>query len=226
MKEPIRILIIDDHAMVRTGMRQMFESETGLLLAGEAETGQEGVRLAAELQPDIIVLDVSLPDINGLELITRLSRAAKKARIIIFSMFGKEEFAHEALKAGALAYVLKGAPAEDLLQAIKSVMQDQYFFSAQIQQTLVEGYVEAKESAADEVRRRSEQLTEREKEVLRHILLGSTNQEMAEALGLSAKTVEKHRASLMRKTDCKGPVELVRFAVSAGLADPKTLEPR
>jgi DNA-binding NarL/FixJ family response regulator len=213
MSKPIRVLVADDHMIVRTGIRHVLESESGFEVVGEAANGTEALSLAAELRPDVVVLDISMPDISGLELAARLRNIAGGARVLILSMHNNAEYVLESVRAGAHGYLLKDTVATELRTAIRAVCQGESYFSPPVASRLsaaVRGEHDTQPAGLD-------QLTGREREVLLGIAQGRTNKEIATELGISHRTVETHRESLMRKLQIRTVAELTRFALGAGI---------
>jgi DNA-binding NarL/FixJ family response regulator len=212
MTKPIRVLVADDHMIVRTGIRHVLESEPGFEVVGEAASGTEALSLAAKLRPDVVVLDISMPDVSGLELAARL-RSTGGARVLILSMHNNAEYVLESVRAGAHGYLLKDTAATELRTAIRAVCQGESYFSPPVASRLsaaVRGEHDAPATGLD-------QLTGREREVLLGIAHGRTNKEIATELGISHRTVETHRESLMRKLQIRTVAELTRFALGAGI---------
>ncbi len=212
MARPIRVLVADDHTIVRTGIRHVLESEAEFQVVGEAGNGAEAVSLAEELAPDVVLLDISMPDQSGLEVAARIREAASPARILILSMHNNAEYVVESVRAGAQGYLLKDTAATELREAIRAVCRGESYFSPPVASRLsaaVRGEVAGHPGL--------EQLTGREREVLLGIARGRTNKEIAAELGISHRTVETHRESLMRKLQIRTVAELTRFAISAGI---------
>jgi DNA-binding NarL/FixJ family response regulator len=213
MTKPIRVLVADDHMIVRTGIRHVLESEPGFEVVGEAANGKEALSLTEKLRPDVVVLDISMPDISGLELAARLRRGGGGARVLILSMHNNSEYVLESVRAGADGYLLKDTAATELRTAIRAVCQGESYFSPPVASRLsaaVRGEHDAQPGGLD-------QLTGREREVLHGIAQGRTNKEIATELGISHRTVETHRESLMRKLRIRTVAELTRFALGAGI---------
>lgn len=213
MTKPIRVLVADDHMIVRTGIRHVLESEPGFEVVGEAANGTEALALTAELHPDVVVLDISMPGVSGLELATRLRSTGGGARVLILSMHDNAEYVLESVRAGAHGYLLKDTAATELRTAIRAVCQGESYFSPPVASRLsaaVRGEHDPQPAGLD-------QLTGREREVLHGIAQGRTNKEIATELGISHRTVETHRESLMRKLQIRTVAELTRFALGAGI---------
>jgi DNA-binding NarL/FixJ family response regulator len=213
MTTPIRVLVADDHMIVRTGIRHVLESEPGFEVVGEAANGTEALSLTAKLKPDVVVLDISMPDVSGLELAARLRGAGGGTRILILSMHNNAEYVLESVRAGAHGYLLKDTAATELRTAIRAICQGQSYFSPPVASRLsaaVRGEHDPQPAGLD-------QLTGREREVLHGIAQGRTNKQIATELGISHRTVETHRESLMRKLQIRTVAELTRFALGAGI---------
>jgi two-component system response regulator NreC len=217
--KPIRVLIVDDHDMVRSGMRLLLDSEHDIKVVGEAGDGIEGLKMAKELRPDVAVLDVAMPRLGGLEMLGLLKVSLPQVKVVILSMYSKESFAHEALQAGAYAYVLKGAPSNDLLEAIRYANLGRYYFSKEVHSKLVESYVTSRQEKPVGTNG-YHQLSDREKQVFRLLIDGNSTADVAELLCISIKTAEKHRTSINKKLGTSNPVEMMKYAIRTGLVDP------
>jgi DNA-binding NarL/FixJ family response regulator len=215
MTPPIRVLIADDHMIVRTGIRHVLESESGFEVVGEAATGSETVSMAAKLQPDVVVLDISMPGESGLEVAARLRGTSAEPRVLILSMHDNAEYVLESVRAGAHGYLLKDTAAVELRSAIRTVCRGESYFSPPIASRLREALRGEHETHAGSLA----QLTAREREVLLGVARGRTNKEIAGELGISHRTVETHRESLMRKLQIRTVAELTRFALGAGILE-------
>ncbi len=213
MRAPIRVLVADDHMIVRSGIRHVLESESGFEVVGEAGSGGEALALTSELKPDVVVLDISMPDQSGLEVAARIREGAERARVLILSMHNHAEYVLESVRAGAHGYLLKDTAATDLREAIRAVCRGESYFSPPVASRLsaaVRREAEARQTGL-------ELLTGRERDVLLGIARGRTNKEIAAELGISHRTVETHRESLMRKLQIHTVAELTRFAIGAGI---------
>lgn len=213
----IRILLADDHALVRTGIRRILESQPDLVVVAEAADGAEAVQLARTHQPDLAVLDVSMPTMTGLQAALEISRRAPSVRTLMLSMHDNEQYFFSALQAGACGYVLKSAADEDLVAACRSAMRDEPFLYAGVAGTLVRDFLDRM--------RRGERipravLTEREDQVVKLIAEGHSSKEIAQKLVISVKTVERHRANVLAKLGMRDRTELTRYAIRAGLIEP------
>jgi two-component system, NarL family, response regulator NreC len=209
---PVRILLAEDHVMVRQGLRTFLE-QAGMAVIGEAGDGQEALRIAHEQHPDVAVLDIGMPYLNGLETARRLRESLPQTKIVLLTMHTEDPYVLEAIQAGAVGYVLKTQAMLDLVQAIQNVLQGQIYLSPRISRALVTAYLTRSDLPPDP-------LTSREREVLQLIAEGETTKEIAWRLKLSAKTVESHRIRLMRKLDIHETATLVRYAIRRGLTSP------
>lgn len=213
----IRVLVVDDHALVRTGLMKILSSQADIEVIGEAASGQEAVTLARTVPFDVMVLDISMPDMNGLQVAEALRREGCTGRIVFLSMYNKESFIFRALEAGALGYVSKSAPSDEVLRAVRWAHQGRIYLSPDSSTHIVAEYLQGRKARM--ATSRYEELTPREQEVFRLLVDGYTNKAIARALYISPKTVDKHRASIMRKLEVSTFPELVRYAVSIGLLE-------
>lgn len=218
MAEPIRILLADDHAVLRAGLRLLIDSKTGFRVVGEADTGTEAVEQAEKLQPDLILLDVNMPGMDGLSAIPLLRHKAPDSRILILTMHDDVSYLQQALSAGAAGYVLKKAVDSEVMLAIQTVMRGETYVHSAMTQKLLQK-VEAQETPHDTANDPWKTLSERELDVLRLVALGYTNAEIASELYLSVKTVETYRARGMEKLNLQTRAQLVRAALERGLLD-------
>ena len=209
---PIRIVLADDHRIVRDGLRALLERE-GFAIAGEASDGQEAVRVAREARPDVVVLDIRMPNIGGLDASRELQKCAPRPKIIVLTRHDEAQYVAEALRAGIDGYVLKSQAVSDLVQAIQQVTRGGVYLSPNVARAVVEACVSSTDLAGPS-------LTSRERQVLRMVGEGKSMKEVASLLGISANTAESHRFSLMRKLDIHQTAGLVRYAIRCGLLDP------
>ncbi len=206
---PIRVLLVEDHTVVRHGLRLLLEQHAGMEVAGEAGSADEAVGAAAELRPDVVVLDLSLPGRSGLDALPELLAAAPDAKVLILSMQDEPAYVRRAFAAGAHGYVLKEAGDAELLDALREVVEGRDY---------VDPALGARLAAAESIRREvEEELSEREREVARLLALGHTNQEIAKMLYVSVRTAEAHRSHIMHKLRLTTRAELVRWALDHGL---------
>ncbi|MBL8191232.1 MAG: response regulator transcription factor [Acidobacteria bacterium] len=208
------ILLADDHNIVRQGLRALLQSEPHFRLVGEASDGIEAVRLAERLKPDVLITDVMMPGLNGLEVARQVSRSLPNTRIIILSMYTNDAYVIEAFKNGANGYVLKDSEASDLIQAVKEVISGNRYLSPPLSERALELYMQKLESAPSDP---YELLTTREREVLQLVAEGRTSAEIANRLFISPRTAEGHRANLMRKLGLQTNADLIRFALKRGI---------
>lgn len=214
----IRVLIVDDHEIVRSGMQLMLEDDDQIELIGEAEKGEDAVRLAVELLPDVVIMDITLPDINGIEATRRIKEQAPDVAVLAMTIHEEPEYFFEMLKAGASGYVPKRVASEELFKAIQVVAAGHVFLEPVVAKNLVTDYLELAQSGGDE-KARYDGLTPREREVLTLIARDHTNQAIANKLGISVKTVERHRENMMRKLELHSRTALVKYAIRKGLID-------
>jgi len=211
----IRVVIADDHNLVRQGIRAILEKADDLEVVGEAEDGIEAVQLAQSTLPDIVVMDISMPRLNGTQATQRIQALRLPTRVVILSMYSEKSLVRQALRLGAQAYVLKRAVADELLLAIRAAKNGDTYLSPPIAGSILREFLASASPAEDASA--YDRLSPREKEVLQLIGEGHKNQEIAQALVVSVKTVEKHRASLMSKLDIHDIASLVRVALKEGL---------
>jgi len=211
----IRILLADDHTLIRRGLRLLIEQQPELSVVGEAEDGRQAVSQAAQLKPDVAVLDIGMPNLNGIEAAKQISESDTKTSIVILSMYSDETYILRALKAGARGYLLKDSAEADLVRAIKSVAEGKSFFSPTVSRVLLDDYVQKLKRTGGE--NSYDLLTAREREVLQLVAEGKSNKEVADLLNLSVYTVETHRSNIMEKLNLKGVPELILYAVRKGI---------
>ncbi|HYL36464.1 MAG TPA: response regulator transcription factor [Bryobacteraceae bacterium] len=207
----IRILLADDHTVMRRGLRLLLESQPGFSVVAEASDGGQALEQAVATEPDVVVLDIAMPNLSGIEAAQRIVAAVPNAAVVILSMHSDEGYVLRALKAGAKAYLLKDSAEGDLIEAIKTVAQGKTFFSPEISKMLVEDYV--REIRSKGVEDSYELLTPREREILRLLATGKSNKDIASLLNLSLYTVETHRRNLQDKLNLHSIAELILYAV-------------
>jgi DNA-binding NarL/FixJ family response regulator len=220
---PIRILLADDHTLVRAGIRSLLQNIGEVEVVAEADDGREALKLIASLQPDIVLMDIAMPNLNGLEAAARVTKEFPNVRVIILSMYANEEYVLQALRAGAAGYLLTGARAAELELAVASVARGETYLSPAASKHLIVDYVQR--AAGDAVpnhdeRNPAERLTPRQREILQLIAEGHSTKEIAQALNISVKTAETHRTQIMERLDIHDIAGLVRYAIRAGLIDP------
>jgi two-component system response regulator NreC len=207
----LRVLLADDHGIVRRGMRALLESEPGVIVVGEAADGLDALRMAEELRPDLLILDIGMPRLNGIDVAARAQKLQPQPRVIVLSMHADESYVLRALDAGASAYLLKDATDEDLIPALRAVVRGKRFFSPAIAGVLAEDYVrQMQQRGLDDS---YALLTDREKEVLQLLAEGRANKDVAAVLQVGVSTVETHRANLMQKLGLHNTADIVLYAV-------------
>ena len=211
----IRILIADDHGIVRTGLRLQLEQNNDFEVVGEATEGREAVRMAEELQPDVVIMDIAMPNLNGIQATTQLVKKSPQIGVIILSMYSDETYLMRTLAAGAKGYLLKESADVDLHRAVEVVAQGKPFFSPAIADTLLEDYMRQLQQRG--LQDSYDLLTEREKEILQLLAEGKSNKDVAGILNLSTNTVETHRTRIMQKLDLHSTAEIVLYAVRKGI---------
>ena len=213
--EQVRILLADDHNILRDGMRLLLERQPGFSVVGEAADGREIVQLAQAHSPDVVVMDIAMPNMNGIEATRRIVEKFPSTGVVILSMHYDESYVIRSLKAGARAYLLKDAMKAELIAAIRAVAEGRSFFSPRISQILQEDYVEAlgRKGAEDSY----DLLTEREREILQLVAEGKTNKEIADALNVSVYTVDTHRTHILQKLNLHSVPEVILYAVRKGI---------
>jgi two-component system response regulator NreC len=211
----IRLLLVDDHEIVRAGLRMLFLAEPDMEIVGEAGSGTDAIRAVAELHPDVVLMDVAMPGMNGIEATRRIKSAHPEMAILALTMYEEEQYFFEMLNAGASGYIPKRAAPDDLVSAIRVVSQGNVFLYASLARFLLHEVLPAHDAKADASE--SEELTPREREVLTHIAEGKTNREIADVLVISPKTVDRHRENIMQKLNLHSRVDLVKYAISRGL---------
>ena len=217
-----RILLVDDHAVVRGGLKMLLAADAEIEIIGEAENGRDGIRLAHELSPDVVLMDISMPGMNGIEATKIIKEQHPEIAVLALTMHEDDQYFFEMLAAGASGYVPKRAAPDDLISAIQAVRGGGMFLFPSLARSLVTDYLQRRDQpGAQDVRRGFEDLTEREREVLTLIAEGLSNQEIADALVISVKTVNRHRENIMAKLNLHSRVELVRYAIEKGLIDLK-----
>jgi DNA-binding NarL/FixJ family response regulator len=211
----IRILLADDHAVMRHGLKLLLEQQEDFRVVGEAGDGREALQLAECLEPDVAVLDITMPHLNGVEAARQIRAKLPGTAVVILSMHADETYVLRALKAGARGYLLKESPEADFLKAIRSVTEGKAFFSPLVSRLLVEDYV--RQLRAKDVEDSYELLSDREREILQLLAEGNTNKEVAHMLHLSPYTVETHRSNILEKLNIHSVAELILYAVRKGL---------
>jgi len=219
LAEKKRVLIVDDHPLFREGLKALLAQQDGFEVVGEAGDGREGLKQAEKLQPDLVLMDISLPDQSGLEVTRDIRTRLPHARVAIISMHAKIDYITEAFRAGATGYVVKESATERLLECLRTVSKGEYFIDAALSHRVVESLVKAEEKEAKITDSGYASLSSRERQVMRLLAEGLPKKEIAEKLFISPKTVENHRANIMNKLDIHSNMDLVRYAAKLGLID-------
>jgi DNA-binding NarL/FixJ family response regulator len=214
MTKPHRLMIVEDHALLRTALANLLAQDDELVIVGEADNGRDAMHAVGKLKPDLVLMDLSMPGIGGIEAIAEIKRRHPETRIIALTVHRADEYIHAALRAGADGYVLKESTHEELQVAIRTVLAGKVFLTPHVAGRVIKSYL-----GGDGVRssRPLDTLTLREREVLKLVAEGRQNRWIAEYLSLSMKTVEKHRSNLMKKIDCRNAAMLTQFAIENGI---------
>jgi DNA-binding NarL/FixJ family response regulator len=213
---PLRILVVDDHAVVRRGVRSLLESHEGWEVCGEATTGRDAVEQSRRLRPDVVVMDLSLPELNGLDATRHILKDAPETEVLVLTMHQSEELARDVLQAGARGYVLKSDADENLIAAVENLRQHKPFLTPTVTEFVLDGYIR---DGADQDAFRGA-VTAREREIIQLIAEGKSNKQAASALSISVKTIEAHRANIMRKLHLRSASDLVRYAIRNKIVQP------
>jgi DNA-binding NarL/FixJ family response regulator len=214
----VSILIADDHAVVRHGLRVLLETQQGWTICGEAQNGREAIQKAEQLQPDVVILDISMPELNGLVATNRIREVAPCARILVLTMHSSEELIHSCLRAGAEGYILKSDAEHDLISAVNALAQNKTFFTEAATNVLLKNLRLQKYETGDDTVLAG--LTYREREIMQLLVEGRTNKEVGARLGIGTRTVESHRESIMNKLHLGTISDLVRYAIRNKVVEP------
>jgi DNA-binding NarL/FixJ family response regulator len=214
---PVTVVLADDHAVVRRGLQALLESEPDFSIVGLAADGLETLRLVEKLKPDVLVLDLMMPGLSGLEALRIIRERSPRTRVVILSIYSSVPFITQALQLGATGYVLKGCTEENLLRAIREAAVGRRFLSPPVTEIAIQAYVEQSKMGPFDPH---DTLTARQREVLQMVVEGKTNTEIAERLHISPRTVENHRSALMQKLGVQNQTELIRYAIRRGLIPP------
>jgi DNA-binding NarL/FixJ family response regulator len=210
------IILADDHTIVRQGLRALLEAERDMKVVGEAETGRQAVQLTKKLQPDVVIMDIAMPVLNGIQAARQIRKLNTSTKVLILSMYRDDEYVRQAIQAGVAGYLIKQTAANELLTAIREVKKGHAFFSPLISKLLIDQYREAFEKPRA---KRENILTPRELEVLQLIAEGRSNKQIAGELSISVKTVEKHRQQIMQKLSIHDVAGLTRYAITKGIIE-------
>ncbi len=216
MPEKIRLLLADDHAVLRSGLRLLLSEQPDMEVVGEAADGEEAIEKTRELSPDILLLDITMPGVGGLEALERIKKEIPDVRVVVLTMHDDESYMERIMTAGGSGYVLKKAADTELLSAIRAVYQGGVYLHPTMTRALV-GHLQRRTTAQEKQSHLESKLSEREREVLKLIAQGYTNKEIADMIFLSVKTVETHKAHIMDKLELRSRAELVRYALDNGL---------
>jgi DNA-binding NarL/FixJ family response regulator len=210
----ISVLLAEDHTIVRKGLVSILENELGIEVVGEAEDGREAIQKVEELEPDIVVMDISMPILNGLDATKQIKKRFPQVKVIILTMHINEEYILEVLHAGASGYVIKQAVPTELITAIDSVYHGEVFLSPKVSKTVIQEYLKQAQAGKEKA---EPQLTDREREIVQLIAEGHSNRKIAEMLYISIKTVEAHRSKIMEKLDLHSVADITRYAIRKGI---------
>lgn len=213
----IKVLVVDDHPVLRFGLRRTIDQQPNFTVVGEASTGAEALKLVAKLAPDLITMDVLLPDVNGIELTRQILAVLPSVKIVVFSSDATRSRVNEALQAGACGYIWKLSAAQEIIRAIEMVMTGRLYLSPEVSAGILEDY---RKCLAGQSEPSKPFLSDREKQLLRFVAEGRRNKEIAAQLALSIKSIEAYRSRLIKKLGCSSTAELVRYAVREGIAAP------
>jgi DNA-binding NarL/FixJ family response regulator len=216
--ETIHVLLADDHTVVRQGLRALLEVEPDITVVGEAETGRQAVQLAGKLRPNVVVMDIAMPILNGLEATRQIIKTVPDVKVLVLSSYSDDEYVYQLTEAGAVGYLLKQTAAADLIKAVRDARNGKTFFSPAISRRLLEHYRE-KCFGGVPAKKARDPLTSREREVLQLIAEGKLNKQIAAELCISVKTVEKHRQQVMNKLNIHDIAGLTRYAISRGVIE-------
>ncbi len=214
---PLKILLADDHEVIRRGLKQIIEAQRGWQVVGEAVTGREAVEKTQKLKPEIVLLDIAMPELNGLEAARQILKMAPKTEILILTMYESEQLVRDLLETGAHGYLFKSDAARDLVTAVESLREHRPYFTTAVAKMVLEGYLKSRATRNDES---SSALTSRERQIVQLLAEGKTSKEVAVVLGITVKTAETHRANLMRKLDLHSVSDLVHYAVRNNIVEP------
>src|SRR5436190_8552675 len=216
--QKITVLLADDHTLVRQGFRALLEAEPDIAIVSEANTGRQAVQLVRKLRPDVVLMDIAMPLLNGLEATRQIIKEVPSSKVLVLSSYSDDEYVHQLTEAGAAGYLIKQTAANDLIKAIREAYKGNAFFSPSISKRLLDYYREAYLKGKP-IKKHGEQLTSRELEVLQLVAEGKVNKQIAADLCISIKTVEKHRQQVMNKLNIHDVAGLTRYAISRGIIE-------
>jgi DNA-binding NarL/FixJ family response regulator len=214
----VRLVVVDDHGVVRRGVRALLESHPGWQVVGEGGNGRDAVELVRTLHPDVIILDLSMPDMNGLEATRRIVAESPQTEVLVLTMHHSEQLAREVLQAGARGYLLKSDADQNLIAAVENLSQHKPFLTSTVTEFVLDGYMQLTDRAEDD--EGAAMVTPREREIIQLVTEGHSSKETAAVLGVSVKTVEAHRANIMRKLRLRSVSDLVRYAIRNQIVQP------
>jgi DNA-binding NarL/FixJ family response regulator len=209
---PLKLLLADDHEIVRQGLRSMLEAQRDCQVVGEAADGRQAVAMTKELNPDVVILDIGMPSLNGLEATRQILKMRPQTKVLILTMHESDSVIREVLDAGARGYILKTDAGRDLVSAVESLRRNKTFFTSRVAQMILDGFLKG-DSRPQDSPTGIVRLTPRQREIVQLLAEGKSSKEVAVALDLSVKTAETHRANIMRKLDCHSVSEVVRYAI-------------
>jgi DNA-binding NarL/FixJ family response regulator len=216
----IKVFLADDHAVVRDGMKALLEGDHDITVVGIASNGRDAVRQVQKFNPDVVVMDIAMPELNGIEATARICEASPSIRVIILSMHDTSEHIFQALKAGAMGYLIKESAGKEVITAVRTVHSGRRYLSQKIEEKVIENYIDYRKTAPD--RSPLDKLSLREREILQLVVEGKSSAMIAESLFLSPKTIETYRSRLMQKLDIKDLPSLVKFAIQHGITSIET----
>lgn len=219
----IRLIVADDHSILLEGLRLLLDSTHDIEVVAQASNGLEVLEKVREHRPDVILLDISMPEVNGLEAINIIKSISPNTQVVILSRYEKEAYVHQALSAGASGYVVKGAPSSELIDAIRHARSGKYFLSSQIQTNVIRSFLDNTEKQTNKNDSFSK-LSEREAQIFKLLIEGNSSRQISDILCISSKTVDKHRANIARKIGIENPIKMLQFAVRQGLINPEFWE--
>jgi DNA-binding NarL/FixJ family response regulator len=211
--EAVRLLLADDHEFVRKGLRSLIEEQPGWEVAAEAVDGREAIEKTREVRPDVAVMDISMPSLNGLEATRQIMKDGSHTKVLILTMHDSDPLVREVLNAGARGYVLKSDASRDLVAAVDALRRNKTFFTSKVAQMVVDGFLNKEPESYEGVPSERTRLTPRQREIVQLLAEGKSSKEVAVALSISVKTAETHRANIMRRLSCHSVSELVRYAI-------------